>query len=137
MRHFDYINCFYFSGHLGESIFLRVGTWVYPLFPELSPCFRSEQGIFIFPDIYSEHEGTTVGLTIPEDESEALHLVLSELLGITNDKRTRYFKNYLAFKTIPFFAMKILIVYLLVSYNFSIGFHIIIHWKNFLNIYVP
>ncbi|KAL0269346.1 UNVERIFIED_CONTAM: hypothetical protein PYX00_007112 [Menopon gallinae] len=83
------VTIFKFQSDLGETIFLEVGTWIYPLFSELSPCFRSQKGIFIFPDIYSECDGRFVGLILPPEESEALHFVLNELLQSQNDERTK------------------------------------------------
>lgn len=37
---------------------LEVGDFVYPLIPGVSPCFRSDFGAFILPDITNETEGT-------------------------------------------------------------------------------
>lgn len=37
--------------------YLQVGDWFYPLVPEVSPCFRSDFGAFILPDLHSSVEG--------------------------------------------------------------------------------
>lgn len=37
---------------------LQIGDWVYPLISGVSPCFRSDYGAFILPNIYAETPGT-------------------------------------------------------------------------------
>lgn len=39
------------------KFFLQVGDWFYPLVPDVSPCYRSEYGAFILPDLHSSIEG--------------------------------------------------------------------------------
>ena len=38
--------------------YLQVGSWIYPLVPGVSPCFRTSFRAFILPDIHSDVEGT-------------------------------------------------------------------------------
>jgi hypothetical protein len=37
--------------------FLQVGSWIYPLVPGVSPCYRTEHNIFVLPDVHSTIEG--------------------------------------------------------------------------------
>lgn len=64
-------------------IYLQVGSWVYPLIPEVSPCYRSDYGAFILPDVHSGIEGAAVGLILPEDADESVHELLNLILNGT------------------------------------------------------
>lgn len=37
--------------------FLQVGQWVYPLVPGVSPCYRTDYGAYILPDVHSDIPG--------------------------------------------------------------------------------
>lgn len=43
-----------------ESTFLQIGSWVYPLVPGVSPCYRTNYGAFILPDLHSDIPGKFV-----------------------------------------------------------------------------
>ncbi|KAJ1529901.1 hypothetical protein ONE63_006631 [Megalurothrips usitatus] len=60
--------------------YLQVGSWIYPLVPGVSPCFRTTSRAFILPDIHSEIEGSAVGLVFPEDADESVFEVLEIIL---------------------------------------------------------
>ncbi|KAI4459731.1 spartin [Holotrichia oblita] len=62
------------------NIFLQVGSWIYPLIPGVSPCYKTEYNGFIFPDIHSHIEGTSVGLIVPGDADEFLYELLTNIL---------------------------------------------------------
>ncbi|KAL3279737.1 hypothetical protein HHI36_017245 [Cryptolaemus montrouzieri] len=62
---------------------LQIGNWIYPLVPGASPCFRTEYGAFIFPDIYSNEQGASVGIILPsETDAEVYDLLENILHGI-------------------------------------------------------
>ncbi|XP_034251173.1 protein spartin isoform X3 [Thrips palmi] len=76
--------------HFSEEIpdrppaYLQVGSWIYPLVPGVSPCFRTSFRAFILPDIHSDVEGSAVGLMLPEDADESVFELLEIILdGIT------------------------------------------------------
>lgn len=52
------------------SIFLQAGGWTQPLVPGVSPCLEAENGALMFPDMYSETPGASVGLVL-SDQVEA------------------------------------------------------------------
>ncbi|KAK3910561.1 Protein spartin [Frankliniella fusca] len=60
--------------------YLQVGTWIYPLVPGVSPCFRTSYRAFILPDIHSDVEGSAVGLILPEDADESVFELLEIIL---------------------------------------------------------
>lgn len=60
--------------------YLQVGTWIYPLVPGVSPCFRTSYRAFILPDIHSDIEGSAVGLILPEDADESVFELLEIIL---------------------------------------------------------
>merc|ERR1712223_2099193 len=47
-----------------SDVFLQVGGWTQPLVPGASPCLQAENGAIMFPDIYSEQSGCSVGLVL-------------------------------------------------------------------------
>merc|ERR1712020_699360 len=63
-----------------SNVFLQVGGWTQPLVPGASPCLQAENGAIMFPDIYSEQSGSSVGLVLVEglvpDEARAQLLSL-------------------------------------------------------------
>lgn len=54
-------------------------SWIYPLVPGASPCFLTDYGAFIFPDLQSEQHGTAVGIVVPIG-SEAVILEILEAI---------------------------------------------------------
>lgn len=54
-------------------------SWVYPLIPGVSPCYRTEYGAFIFPDLET-NDGNAVGIVLPEGADEVVLEILVELL---------------------------------------------------------
>merc|ERR1712004_765259 len=53
-----------------SNVFLQVGGWTQPLVPGASPCLRAENGAIMFPDIYSEQSGCSVGLVLVDGLGE-------------------------------------------------------------------
>ncbi|XP_063708553.1 protein spartin [Culicoides brevitarsis] len=60
----------------GES---RDPSWVYPIIPGVSPCYRTEYGAFIFPDLET-NDGSAVGIVLPEGADQVVLEILVELL---------------------------------------------------------
>jgi len=64
-----------------SNVFLQVGGWTQPLVPGASPCLQAENGAIMFPDIYSELPGCSVGLVLveglvtPESKEQFLSLL--------------------------------------------------------------
>nr|XP_022920777.1 protein spartin [Onthophagus taurus] len=57
--------------------FLQINEWVYPLVPGVSPCFKSEFGAFMFPDINTDQK---IGIVLPEDEAPMFYDLLTNIL---------------------------------------------------------
>lgn len=57
-------------------------SWIYPLIPCVSPCFRTEYGAFIFPDLEADEYGASVGIFIRSDDNsqEIVLEILEEIL---------------------------------------------------------
>ncbi|XP_008201219.1 protein spartin isoform X1 [Tribolium castaneum] len=65
---------------------LQIGDWVYPLIPGVSPCFRSDYGAFILPNIYAETPGSSIGIILPPDaDADAYDILESILYGIVGE----------------------------------------------------
>jgi len=62
------------------STFLQVGGWTHPLIPEASPCLQAENGAIMFPDIYSDLPGCSVGLVLVEGVTEDTRKQLMDIL---------------------------------------------------------
>lgn len=60
--------------------FLQVGSWIYPLVPGVSPCYRTEHNIFIVPDVHSATQGSAVGLIFPEEVDDSVYELLENIL---------------------------------------------------------
>nr|CAD7430632.1 unnamed protein product [Timema monikensis] len=60
--------------------YLELGNWIYPLVPDVSPCFRTEYGAFILPDVHSTVEGSAVGIILPEDADASVYDLLDDIL---------------------------------------------------------
>ncbi|KAG5882430.1 hypothetical protein JTB14_025236 [Gonioctena quinquepunctata] len=62
---------------------LQIGSWIYPLVPGVSPCYRSDYGAFILPDLNATVPGSSVGIILPSDaDEEVFDLLESILYGI-------------------------------------------------------
>lgn len=56
-------------------------SWIYPLVPGVSPCFRTKYGAFIFPDLEGIESGASYGVVVPkEDEADIIVLDLLEAI---------------------------------------------------------
>ncbi|XP_049859597.1 protein spartin [Schistocerca gregaria] len=62
------------------SYYLQLGTWIYPLVPGVSPCFRTQYGALILPDLHSDVTGAAVGLILPENADASLLELLDDIL---------------------------------------------------------
>ncbi|XP_057661620.1 protein spartin [Diorhabda carinulata] len=68
---------------------LQVGSWVYPLVPAVSPCYRTNYGAFILPDLNASEPGSSVGIILPSDaDQEVFDLLESILHGIIGPSPT-------------------------------------------------
>ncbi|KAL1506082.1 hypothetical protein ABEB36_005512 [Hypothenemus hampei] len=66
---------------------LQIGTWIYPLVPGVSPCYRTDYGAFILPDVYSDIPGSSVGIILPSDaDADVFELLESILHGIVTQE---------------------------------------------------
>lgn len=54
-------------------------SWIYPLLPGISPCYQSEDGIFLFPDL-EKNDGSALGLVVAGESNEILLEILVQLL---------------------------------------------------------
>lgn len=62
---------------------------IYPLVLGVSPCFRTDFGAFIFPDIQSNVAGAAIGIVVPHPHDQIVLEILDSLLhGIVRQKRT-------------------------------------------------
>lgn len=90
---------FNFTEKLDEnspSAFIQISEWIYPLIPGVSPCYKSESGALIFPDINALQPGSAIGIVLPSEEE--LSLLLSLLDDIIHGVVT---SEPLAYKTVP------------------------------------
>lgn len=63
---------------------------IYPLVPGVSPCFRTEFGAFIFPDIQSDEQGAAIGIVVPKSTDEIVLEILESILhGIVRQKESQ------------------------------------------------
>ncbi|XP_041762641.1 protein spartin isoform X2 [Anopheles merus] len=62
----------------------RPGFLIYPLIPGVSPCYRTEYGAFILPDLGADSEqGRAIGLVVPAEADEVvLEILVAFLHGI-------------------------------------------------------
>jgi len=63
------------------NVFLQVGGWTQPLVPGTSPALLAENGAIMFPDIYSDQPGGSVGLVLLESVGEQKRGHLLDLLA--------------------------------------------------------
>lgn len=74
----------------------RDNSLIYPLVPGVSPCFRTEFGAFIFPDLQSEIQGTAFGIVIPSPADEIVLEILESLLhGVVRQEESEEFLEVL------------------------------------------
>lgn len=60
---------------------------IYPLVPGVSPCFRTDFGAFIFPDIQCEVQGAAIGILVPKSADEIVLEILEAILhGIVRQR---------------------------------------------------
>lgn len=63
-------------------------SWVYPLIPNVTACYHTEYGAFIFPDLQSENVGS-MGIVVPPASqkllSDILEAILLEIFHQTDD----------------------------------------------------
>lgn len=66
---------------------LTDSSLIYPLIPGVSPCFRTEYGAFIFPDIQSDVQGAAIGIVVPKSTDQIVIEILEAILhGIVRQK---------------------------------------------------
>lgn len=56
------------------------GSWIYPLVPGVSPCYRTDYGAFILPDLQSDKPGAAIGIVIPNGPDEVVLAILESIL---------------------------------------------------------
>lgn len=56
-------------------------SWIYPLVTDVSPCYRTDYGAFILPDIQSDESGSAIGIVIPSPADEIVLEILEDILG--------------------------------------------------------
>lgn len=67
---------------------IHENSLIYPLVPGASPCFLTEYGAFIFPDLESSVLGNAIGLVIPDEYSDlALEIFEAILHGVVRQDR--------------------------------------------------
>ncbi|CAG9818415.1 unnamed protein product [Phaedon cochleariae] len=59
---------------------LKIGSWVYPLVPGVSPCYRTNYGAFILPDLHATLPGSSVGIILPSDADDEVFDLLENIL---------------------------------------------------------
>lgn len=60
-------------------------SFVYPLIPGVSPCFRTKFKAYVLPDLHS-NDGSAIGLIIPEEYDELVLDILVQILkGVVKD----------------------------------------------------
>lgn len=73
---------------------LQIGDWIYPLIPGVSPCYRTDYGAFILPDVYSDVPGSSVGIILPSDaDADVFDLLESILHGIITQETEQEIYN--------------------------------------------
>lgn len=68
------------SFSLEDSLDHSDGSWIYPLVPGVSPCFRTDYGAFILPDLQSDKPGAAIGIVIPKGPDEVVLAILESIL---------------------------------------------------------
>lgn len=55
--------------------------WIYPLIPDVSPCYVTKYGAFVFPDLHSSDTDSSIGVVVSNDYVEYLLDVLEAILN--------------------------------------------------------
>lgn len=71
--------------------------WIYPLIPDVSPCYFTKFGAFVFPDLHAADTESSIGVVVSEEYEEYLLDVLEAILNtvihedarVDDDRRTR------------------------------------------------
>lgn len=67
----------------------EVRSIIYPLVPGVSPCYRTEFGAFIFPDLEAEVPGSAIGFVITSGHDEIVLEILEAILhGVVRQGQT-------------------------------------------------
>ncbi|ERL84825.1 hypothetical protein D910_02249 [Dendroctonus ponderosae] len=76
---------------------LQIGDWIYPLVPGASPCYKTDYGAFIIPDIHSDVPGSSVGIILPSDAAADVFDLLESILHgiITQETEQALFEEKL------------------------------------------
>ena len=74
------------EGAVGGAVVQQVDpSFVYPLIPGVSPCFRTKFNAYILPDLQS-NDGSAIGLMIPKEFDEiVLDILVTILKGVVKD----------------------------------------------------
>jgi len=75
-----------------SNVFLQVGGWTQPLLPNGSPCLQAENGAIMFPDIYSDASGCSVGLVlvdtlVSENQKKQLMTLLEQHTALKTNEQ--------------------------------------------------
>lgn len=63
--------------------------WIYPLVAGASPCFYTEFGAFIFPDVNADEPGAAVGIVVPHDSEHIILEIFEAILhGVIRQSTT-------------------------------------------------
>lgn len=65
---------------ISSEMMLNDISWVYPLYPGTSPCFRTDFGAFVFPDLHADQPGSAIGIVIPTGSDEIVLEILESIL---------------------------------------------------------
>lgn len=68
------------SATLNNESVVNDVSWVYPLYPGTSPCFRTDFGAFVFPDLQADQAGSAIGIVVPPGSDEIVLEILESLL---------------------------------------------------------
>lgn len=64
--------------------------WIYPLIPDVSPCYFTKYGAFVFPDLHSKDSRTdsSIGVLVAKENEEYLLDVLEAILNTVIHEET-------------------------------------------------
>lgn len=64
---------------------MQIGDFIYPLVAGVSPCYRTDYGAFILPDVHNDKPEYSIGLILPSDADADVYELLENILhGIVN-----------------------------------------------------
>lgn len=55
--------------------------WIYPLIPDVSPCYYTKYGAFVFPDLHAKDHDSSIGVVVAKEYEEYLLDVLQAILN--------------------------------------------------------